>query len=330
MSELIPKTLVIAFLLIQSSIILSTTEDEKYVIGFGSCITEKREQPIWEAIKDENVDEFFFMGDNVYGDSDDGLLEKMEASYEKQKQMFPKWVFNKKLNAIWDDHDYGKNDGGGDYKNKQEAQKLFLDFWEISKNDPRRTREGIFFEETQQIEGKKIHFIGLDTRYFRSELKGKKNGYLANDDPNASVLGNEQWDWLDRTLEESKADIVIILSSIQILATNHRFEKWSNFTVDRKKLLTRIDGLMQDKKVILISGDRHRAGLYQKGNLIEITASALNKGSSRPIETDPLLLGKTYPQTNFGVLNIEPSKNIITLSINNKDGKELESKVISL
>ena len=54
MSELIPKSLVIAFLLIQSSIILSTTEDEKYVIGFGSCITEKREQPIWEAIKDEN------------------------------------------------------------------------------------------------------------------------------------------------------------------------------------------------------------------------------------------------------------------------------------
>ena len=144
------------------------------------------------------------------------------------------------------------------------------------------------------------------------------------------MLGNEQWDWLDKTLEESKADIVIILSSIQILATNHRFEKWSNFTVDRKKLLTRIDGLMQNKKVILISGDRHRAGLYQKGNLIEITASALNKGSSRPIETDPLLLGKTYPQTNFGMLNIEPSKNIITLSINNKDGKELESKVISL
>ena len=88
--------------------------------------------------------------------------------------------------------------------------------------------------------------------------------------------------------------------------------------------------MKQDKKVILISGDRHRAGLYQKGNLIEITASALNKGSSRPIETDPLLLGKTYPQTNFGVLNIEPSKNIITLSINNKDGKELESKVINL
>jgi alkaline phosphatase D len=88
--------------------------------------------------------------------------------------------------------------------------------------------------------------------------------------------------------------------------------------------------LLQNKKVILISGDRHRAGLYQRGELVEITASALNKGSSRPYETDPLLVGKTYPQTNFGILNIEPSKNIITLKIHDKDGVELESKVISL
>ena len=316
-------------LLLVSCIFLSNnTYAYKYALG--SCLDQDLEQPIWAAIEKQDIDGFIFLGDNVYGDQKSGELGKLKQAYKKQKNRIPLWLYQKKILAIWDDHDYGKNDGGGDYKNKQEAQKLFLDFWEISKNDPRRTREGIFFEETQQIEGKKIHFIGLDTRYFRSELKGKKNGYLANDDPNASVLGNEQWDWLDRTLEESKADIVIILSSIQILATNHRFEKWSNFTVDRKKLLTRIDGLMQDKKVILISGDRHRAGLYQKGNLIEITASALNKGSSRPIETDPLLLGKTYPQTNFGVLNIEPSKNIITLSINNKDGKELESKVISL
>ena len=105
MSQVILKILVSVFLLLKSSVIFSSIEDEKYVIGFGSCITEKREQPIWQAIKDENVDEFFFMGDNVYGDSEDGLLNDMEVSYRKQKQMFPEWIFNKKLNAIWDDHD---------------------------------------------------------------------------------------------------------------------------------------------------------------------------------------------------------------------------------
>jgi alkaline phosphatase D len=207
---------------------------------------------------------------------------------------------------------------------------LFLDFWKIPKQDPRRTRKGISFEETQIIEGKSVQIIGLDTRYFRSKLEGRKNGYLPNKDPLASVLGTEQWKWLDETLEDSKADIVIILSSIQILATNHPYEKWSNFTADRKKLLMKLDDVLKTKTVVLISGDRHRAGLYQKGSLVEITASALNKGSSRPTETDPLLIGKTYPEINFGILDIQPSKNIITLSIKDKDGMELESKVINL
>ena len=151
MSQIIPKSLILTSLLIQSSLILSNVENETYVIGFGSCITEKREQPIWEAINDEGVDEFFFMGDNVYGDSEDGLLNDMKASYEKQKQMFPKWIFSKKLNAIWDDHDYGKNDGGKEYPLKTQAQELFLKFWDVDKEDPRHTRKGIYFSEEKEI-----------------------------------------------------------------------------------------------------------------------------------------------------------------------------------
>jgi hypothetical protein len=37
-----------------------------------------------------------------------------------------------------------------------------------------RTREGIFFEETQQIEGKKIQFIGLDTQILQNSVKREK------------------------------------------------------------------------------------------------------------------------------------------------------------
>ncbi|MBT3674404.1 MAG: alkaline phosphatase family protein [Proteobacteria bacterium] len=302
-----------------------------YKYGLGSCLDQDLEQPIWAAIEKQNIDGFIFLGDNVYGDHKSGELDKLKKAYKKQKTNIPSWLTeDKKILAIWDDHDYGENDGGGNYKNKKEAQMLFLDFWKIPKQDSRRARQGIYFEETQLIEDKSVQIIGLDTRYFRSKLEGRKNGYLPNNDPRASVLGTKQWKWLDETLENSKADIIIILSSIQVLATNHPYEKWSNFTADRKKLLKRLNDVLKTKTVVLISGDRHRAGLYQKGGLVEITASALNKGSSRPTETDPLLVGKTYPKINFGILDIQPSKNIITLSINDKDGIELESKVINL
>ena len=317
--------------LLALSCIVFSNSAYAYKYGLGSCLDQDLEQPIWAAIKKQNIDGFIFLGDNVYGDQKSGELGKLKKAYKKQKTKIPSWLTkDKKILAIWDDHDYGKNDGGGDYKNKEEAQTLFLNFWKISKQDSRRARKGIYFEDTQIIEGRSVQIIGLDTRYFRSELEGRKNGYLPNKDPLASVLGTEQWKWLDETLESSKADIVIILSSIQILATNHPYEKWSNFTADRKKLLMKLDGVLKTKTVVLISGDRHRAGLYQKDGLVEITASALNKGSLRPAETDPLLIGKTYPEINFGILDIQPSKNIITLSINDKDGVELESKVINL
>jgi alkaline phosphatase D len=317
-------------LLVVSCIIFSNSA-YAYKYGLGSCLDQDLDQSIWAAIEKKNIDGFIFLGDNVYGDEASGELEKLKRAYKKQKTKIPSWLTKeKKILAIWDDHDYGKNDGGGNYKNKEEAQTLFLEFWRIPKQDPRRSRKGIYFENTQIIEGKSIQIIGLDTRYFRTELKGQKNRYLPNSDPLASLLGTEQWKWLDETLENSKADILIILSSIQILATNHPFEKWSNFIADRKKLLTKLDDASKNKTVVLISGDRHRAGLYQDGDLVEITASALNKGSLRPSETDPLLIGKTYPEINFGILDIQPSKNIITLSINDKDGIELESKVINL
>jgi alkaline phosphatase D len=320
------KTLV----LLSISLIFVSNNSYAYKYGLGSCLDQDLDQSIWGSIEKKNIDGFIFLGDNVYGDQSSGELDKLKRAYKKQKNKIPSWLNQKKVLAIWDDHDYGKNDGGGEYENKEEAQELFLNFWKIPNNDIRRKRKGVYFEESQIIEGMNVQFIGLDTRYFRTKLVGRKNGYLPNNDPSASILGKNQWKWFEGVLKNSKADIIIILSSIQILATNHPYEKWSNFTFDRNKLLTKIAESAANKTILAISGDRHRAGLYQKGNFIELTASSLNKGASKNIETDPLLIGITYPQINFGILNIEPGKNKITLSINDKDGKELESQVIKL
>ena len=51
---------------------------DTYKIAFGSCLDQEYPQPIWEAIKNENIDSFIFLGDNVYGDIPSGKLNKME------------------------------------------------------------------------------------------------------------------------------------------------------------------------------------------------------------------------------------------------------------
>ena len=115
-----------------------------------------------------------------------------------REQNFPTWLKNLKPLAVWDDHDYGLNDGGSEYTLKKEAQKLFLDFWNIDIKDERHKREGIYFSENRQIKDKKILLIGLDTRYFRSPLEGEKRNYESTSDISKTILGKEQWEWLER------------------------------------------------------------------------------------------------------------------------------------
>ncbi len=329
MVNLIIKVISIVVLMLPPAFLEAETSDQTYTIGFGSCITEKREQPIWKAIKEENIDEFFFMGDNVYGDSDDGLLIEMKESYKKQKNMFPDWVFSKKINAIWDDHDYGKNDGGFEYPLKQEAQEMFLEFWNVAKDDPRHLREGVYFSEEKEIFGRKINLIALDTRYHRSFLDQEDKPYSPTQDKTKTILGETQWQWLEEALNED-SDLIIVVSSIQILPTNHGFEKWHNFPHERIKLLNLLKA--KGKPVILLSGDRHKAGFYKDGDIIEITSSSMNKPISKPIaflwdflgkESDDLLQGDMYSQENYGVIRFEQDQ--ISVFLKDIDGKEILS-----
>ncbi len=293
---------------------------ESIKIGLGSCLDQDYPQPIWQSIKKEDLNYFIFLGDNVYGDTRYGSLRKMKSAYDKQKKVLPDFLNDISIFSIWDDHDFGINDGGADYRFKRRAQELYLDFWEISKDDDRSNREGIYFSKNEIFFDKKFKFIFLDTRFFRSKLKGKKSNYIENIEPDATILGNAQWTWLENELK-SDFDFLFIFSSIQIIAKDHRFEKWSNFPIERAKLFELLEQF--NDKTILFSGDRHRAGIYRKNGIIEVTSSSMNKPGSSFSETYSYLIGKTYPQENYGVLEI--LENTIHIKIKDIKGNTLNS-----
>ena len=293
---------------------------ESIKIGLGSCLDQDYPQPIWQSIKKEDLNYFIFLGDNVYGDTRYGSLRKMKSAYDKQKKVLPDFLNDISIFSIWDDHDFGINDGGADYRFKRRAQELYLDFWEITKDDDRSNREGIYFSKNEIFFDKKFKFIFLDTRFFRSKLKGKKSNYIENIEPDATILGNAQWTWLENELK-SDFDFLFVFSSIQIIAKDHRFEKWSNFPNERAKLFELLEQF--NDKTILFSGDRHRAGIYRKNGIIEITSSSMNKPGSSFSETDSYLIGKTYPQENYGVLEI--LENTIHIKIKDIKGNTLNS-----
>jgi len=61
----------------------TSAENYDYVIAFGSCNRQDEDQPLWDAILEENPDLFLWGGDNIYADTDD--MEELAADYQIQK-----------------------------------------------------------------------------------------------------------------------------------------------------------------------------------------------------------------------------------------------------
>jgi alkaline phosphatase D len=304
-------------------------------IGFASCLNQNKAMPIFSTIKAEGFDLFLMMGDNVYGNSKSEDLKELSLAYSKQRQNFDKLDFDFPFEAIWDDNDYGLGDGGKEYHLKDKSKKLFLDFWDISNDDPRRKRSGLYHEIIKDFKGKSIQILFLDTRTFRDNLKPSddkgavgKERYIPFLDSTLTMLGDEQWQWLAQKMSVA-IDYRFIISSIQFLAIGHGWECWNNLPYERQKLINLIDK-SNIEHTVLLSGDRHRGGLYQlktKTNKIisEMTSSSLNVPYSNSEEPGPLRKGGTYSRENYGVIQLDELQDSISVSLKNIKGEVVNS-----
>ena len=109
-------------------------------IAFGSCATQERPQPIWDAVAGHRPELLLLLGDNIYADTKD--MDVMRAKYAKLAAMPGFQAIRKAcpILATWDDHDLGANDAGSEYPKKDESQKIFLDFFGDPADSPRRHR----------------------------------------------------------------------------------------------------------------------------------------------------------------------------------------------
>lgn len=295
---------------------LTAAEEPLTRIAFGSCYRETKPAPIFEAITATKPEWFIWLGDNIYGDTAD--MAVLRAKYQVATTLPGYAALRASCRVIgtWDDHDFGKNDSGRDYPMRRESQQALLDFLGEPAESTRRQQEGVFWSYDQGPEGKKVRFILLDTRYHRDPLGS-----------DGAVLGEAQWKWLEGQLVGSPAQVHVVVSSIQVLASEHRFEKWANFPKERQRLLSLL-ARKDVPPVILLSGDRHVGEISVDREscgypLHEITSSSLNQGGGgSDNEPNRLRLGPNFRPVNFGTLSIDWSraKPVITAALRDAGG----------
>jgi alkaline phosphatase D len=346
-------------------------------VAFGSCSSPYDETPVWPSVAATSPEVWIWLGDTIYADSPRPVaptaeararvaLDRMPVHYAAQNAL-PAYAglrARARVLGTWDDHDYGQNDAGAEWIGREEARRHFLDFYGEPADSPRRTRPGVYASHRFGPPGRVVQIITLDTRSFRSPLPrvdiprtdwvdGRPGIYEPVADPATTLLGEDQWRWLEACLRQP-AQVRLLVSSIQVVADDHRFEKWGNFPHERRRLFqliraTRAAGL------VILSGDRHSgelsvldparepdgAALDPGYPLHDLTSSALTKSaattpppsdSTRPRtvtyrnELNRHRVGSRLPYNHFGLLEIAwdaPSGPELTLSLRLDHGAEV-------
>lgn len=288
---------------------------------------------LWDDIKAEQPDVWVWGGDIIYADTDN--MQKLRTMYAAQNAVKGYAALKSSVPVIgtWDDHDYGLNDGGVEFDKKQESKHELLDFLGVPKDSPRRKQEGVYAKHTYHLpNGKSIAILVLDTRYFRTALTPDKETRKRNK-PNAygegTMLGEQQWIWLEGELAASKADFNVLISSVQLLSNEHGFECWGNFPheVDRLKQLianTKANG------VIVLSGDRHISEFSKTTilgvnyPLVDFTSSGLTHAYKKfSGEPNPFRVGNVVSVESYGVVQFNATANRVTFVIKGDNGVEL-------
>lgn len=287
-------------------------------IAFGSCSDQKRPQPLWDDIVGQKPQVWVWLGDNIYGDSEN--MDTLKAKYGRQKSnpVYQQLRQSTSVIGVWDDHDYGVNDGGKEYPFRKQSQQLMLDFLDVPAASPLRTQEGAYSVHTYGPKGKRVKVILLDGRYFRDALK--KNGKDNVPDPSGDMLGETQWKWLEAQLTGSDADVHVIGCGIQFLPEEHVYEKWANFPTSRQRLLDML-GKTKPKGTLLISGDRHVAEVSKVTvpglgyDLYDITSSGLTHVSKAHEEANRHRVGEMVAQLNYGLISIDWNAKPLTATV---------------
>ena len=323
----------------------------------GSCADQRKPQRFWRTLLGLRPELFIFNGDIVYGDCYDNWA--CSSLPQAWRQLFTNSHFadaraTLPMTGMLDDHDYGANDCDASNPNKAFAKEIFLERFGAPPTDVRRTRGGLYTVHTLGPSGQRTQIIMLDTRWARSPFvqtscymcAGMERYVPYNSSASArhTILGEEQWAWLGGVLA-MPADLRIVVSTVQVLALDHGWERWGLIPTEVNRLVSLIR-TSRANGVVLLSGDRHTGGIYTlpRGSafggsggsgggdgagvaapydLIEVTASSLTHSvrldTSEVDEGGHYRIGPLTHQNNFGTVAVDWEARTLTLDLRASD-----------
>jgi alkaline phosphatase D len=222
-------------------------EAATFRVAFGSCpkFQDDRVQPIWPVISGFEPELFFWIGDNIYGDTLDPDILREEYRRQRDVSGLQPLLHNVSHLAVWDDHDFALNNHDRENPIKFEALEAFKDYWANPSYGLPET-PGVFFSYSYG----KVDFFFVDDRFYRDPNSDP-------DTPEKTMLGTAQFEWLKNELAASEAVFKVIVSGSGFSnAKGESGDSWAAFLHERNRLFD----FIRDSEitgVVLATGDSH-------------------------------------------------------------------------
>lgn len=229
---------------------------------------------IFNHIASHQPDWMIWAGDNTYlREADWGSRSGVLHRYSHTRQLPEMQALLQTAHhaAIWDDHDFGPNDGDRGFDRKHLTREAFHLFWPNAPRDPQRKGNYGMFSWAD------VDFFLLDDRTFKTPND--------RDSTERTILGQEQIQWLIDNLCTSKARYKLVVVGSQFLNPSPSKENFINTPADRTQIL---DALVKENisGVMFLTGDRHftelsKLKLSNGKDLYDLTCSPLTSGVAR-------------------------------------------------
>ena len=262
---------------------------------------------IFETMANTPANFHLWLGDNWYTREVDYFTPwglNYRASRDRSLPILQKFWASMPQYAIWDDHDFGPNDGNSSFVFKDESREVFKNYWlnpSYGENG-----KGVY----TKFSFSDVDFFLLDDRFFRDadNLPDSINGQ-----PNTQkrMYGDEQLRWLQNALATSSATFKIIATGSQVLNPYSPYDCVRSFPVDYSMLMKTIT----DNKingVLFFTGDRHHSEVIKQERngtypLYDVTVSPYTSGTHKFSGPEKNNIARVFgldEKQNFGKVSV--------------------------
>lgn len=221
-----------------------------FSVALGACANTGSEHSVFDDIRRLAPDLFIHLGDLHYGDiREPGALAAFRDAYQevlgstRQGPLFRQTP----IAYIWDDHDYGADNGDRNAPTRLAARQAYL--------------ENVPHYPLAEPAGGPIHqaFTIGRVRFILTDLRSDRSPALLPDDAAKSMLGPAQKAWFKHELLEAarREQLAVWVNTVPwILPPDPSSDRWSGYATERAELA----GFVAEQGIqnlVMVSGDAH-------------------------------------------------------------------------